>query len=229
MSKSALEVQRDEELANDKTLADIRFRQTEEDREANRQKFLDEHVAAPGAIPNIPPLLEARRLKYGIPDMFFLSQACNNKVNIFQISTEGEDQNYGDGPIIMPDWKREQTLQEAPQGILVGGGLEAMDHMHSNGYWLGHKINFIKMSPYMKCVGRINGKEQYVLCMTCGDITDSEDLAHYMRAGKVKVGRRDYAIDDGTTGSEHYLEDCNEPGKVWDPSKAVMLDEERDS
>ncbi len=225
---TALEEKMDRELAAEQTLADIRFRKTEDDRLANRERFRKEHMSPPGEVPNLPPLLEARRLKYDIPDMYFKSQPCNNKVNIFQVSTESST-TYGDGPIVMPDWMKKQKLEEAPQGILVGGGLEAMDQMHSNGYWLGHMVNFIKMSPYVKCVGSIGGQELYVLCMTCGDITDSEDLAHYMRAGKVKIGRRDYSIDDGTTGSEHYLEDCETPGKVWDPSKAEMLDEERDS
>lgn len=227
MSRTALEEQRDRHLAGEETLQDIRFRENENAREVERVRFRETYVASPGSIPNLPPLLEARRLLYDIPDMFFRSQACNDKVNIFQLST-ASDEFYEGGLIAMPDWKRDQVLQEAPQGILVGAGLKAMDQMHSNGYWLGHKVNFIRMSPYMKNVGTIHGKEQFVLCMTCGDITDSEDLANYMRNGHVRVGRRSWELDDGTRGTEHFLEDTKSDG-IWDPSEAVMLDDERDA
>jgi hypothetical protein len=186
--------------------------------------YREKNVAPPGEIPNIPPLLEARRLKYGIPDAFFASQPCNNRINVFQLDAD-EGETYGEGPIVKPEIAQQRSLEQTPKGILLGGGLKAMDHMYANGYWIGHVINFVCLNPWRKPIANLDGHDLHVLVMTCGDVTDSDDLASYMRAGKVRHAKREFTLTDGMPAHEFYLQDT-ETGGVWDPSKAEMLEEE---
>lgn len=217
----------DLELKKLGTLQAQRWQEGEDARKAQEEAFRKANVSPAGAIPNLPPLLEARRLKYSIPDEYFRAMACNNRINVFQLDAD-EGDTYGDGIIHKTDRAKEVSIQQTPKGILLGGGLKALDHMYSNGYWIGHIVNFIQMNPWRKPIQTRDGKKKYVLVMTCGDITDSEDLAHYIRAGIVKPARREFVLADKTTTYEHYLQDTKTEG-VWDPSTAVMLDEEKET
>ena len=217
-----------ERMKAEETLQAKRFRESDEARKSKIAEHREANVSPPGAIPNLPPLLEARRLKYGIPDEYFRAQPCNNRINVFQLDMDAGE-TYGGTTIIKPDAAQERSRQETPKGILLGGGLKAMDHMRSNGYWIGHVINFVQSNPYHKPVFSPDGHKAYVLVMTCGDVTDSDDLALYLKAGLVRFECREYVInnDDGTevTAHEHYLHDTA-TGGVWDPSTAEMLEEE---
>lgn len=224
---TALEKQRDIDIA----LQDIQFRENETAREEQTAKALADAISPPGAIPNISPILEYRRLRFNIPDMMFSAAACNNKVNVFQIPSpgSGSDTFVEGGLLVKPGFVKKRELQAAPKGIVVSAGLNALDSMYTNGYWPGHVINFIHQQPYHKPVGTIDGIDQFVLCMTAGDITDSDDLANYMRSGWVKISRREFTIEDGDnegmTGVEHYYEDVRDgdSGRVWDPSTVQDL------
>ncbi len=235
--QSEVRVKADVERANrrldkaeqeEKTPRQQRFLEADKERKSKLKAFKADNVSEPGAIPNLPPLLESRRLDYSIPDAFFRTHPCNNRINVFQLDND-EGDTYGDGLIVKADAAIDRSLQQAPKGILLGGGLKAMDHMYANGYWVGHIINFCQSNPWRMPLGIFGGKRLYVQVMTCGDVSDSDDLAMYLRAGLVKHVRREYKIisDDGTEASavEHYLQDT-QTGEVWDPSAAKMLEEE---
>jgi hypothetical protein len=98
--------------------------------------------------------------------------------------------------------------------------------MYGNGYWPGHIVNFVQMNPFRKPIGKLGGKNQYVLVMSCNDITDSTDLARALRSGAVKYARRTWELKGGGTGHEHYLQDT-ETNAVWDPGSAEMLEDEK--
>lgn len=218
----------------EKTLQQKRFQEGERDRKKDLEKFREDNVSPPGAIPNLPPLLEARRLTHFIPDAYFRAHPCNDRINVFQIDGDGGDgEKFSEDSLLFKsDLGKAKSLQQAPKGILLGGGLRAMDHMYTNGYWIGHIINFCQANPWRMPIECVGGHRQYVQVMTCGDVSDSDDLAAYLRAGLVRHARRKYAIinDDGTEVSavEHYLEDTQDGG-VWDPSAAEMLEEEADA
>lgn len=204
----------------------IRYQVAEQERAAQSEKLRKGATSPPGSIPNLPQLLEARRVKYQIPDMFFESQACNTRVNVFQIDADAGD-FYGDEELIAKaDIARERSLESTPQGILMSGGCKAMDHMYGNGYWPGHIVNFVQMNPYRKPIGKLGGHNMYVLVMSCNDITDSQDLARALRAGTVKYARREWVLSGGGKGHEHYLQDT-ETGEVWDPGSVEMLEDEK--
>lgn len=216
-----------EEKKARETLQMQRFQESEEARGAQEEKFRAANVSPPGSIHGISPLLEQRRLKYAIPDGFFLSQACNNRVNVFQIDDD-EGDTYGDGVIHKADYVKERSREQAPKGILMSAGLKAMDQAYANGYWIGHIINFVQLNPWRKPIAIKGGKHQYVMVMSCGDITDSDDLANYIRLGVVEHARREFTNPDGTNEVEHYYRD-KKTGEVWNPADAVMTEEEENS
>jgi len=219
----------DKELKRLETLQDLRFQESDVARQEEWKKFRDSNVSPPGEIPNLPPLLEARRLKYSIPDQFFESYPCNNKVYVFQIEDEEEGKFGGkDGIIHMAEATEARRAEAAPKGILLGGGLKAMDQMYSNGYWPGHIVGFICMNPWRKPVGTMGGRGLHVMVMTAGDIIDSSDLAVAMRAGEAEHAYREHTLDDGTITREYYLQDTK-TGLVWDPSAVEMTKEEADA
>lgn len=210
------------------TLQAQRFQEGDAARQERLKTFRDANIAPPGEIPGISPLLEARRLKYGIPDQFFASHPANNRVYVMQMADEDEGMYGGkDGIIHMTESAMERKFQAAPKGIILGGGLKAMDHMYANGYWIGHIVSFVAMSPYRLPVARIGGVEKHVLVMTAGDIGDSYDLSTYLKAGQVVHAHRDYKLADGEVKREFYLQDTK-TGLVWDPSTVEMTKEEAD-
>ena len=216
----------EESVSLPETLQAQRFQESNADPEEAWQSFRDENVSPPGAIPNISPLLEARRLKYQLPDQFFAAYPANNKVYVFQIEDE-EEGKYGgkDGVIHMPDQVKERRAEAAPKGIIVGAGLKAMDHMYANGYWIGHVVSFICMNPWRKPIATVGGKALHVMVMTAGDICDDYDLSACLKDGVVKHAYREYELDDGTKKREHYLQDTK-TGEVWDPSTVEMTEGE---
>ncbi len=210
------------------TLQAQRFQEGDAARQEKLKSFRDANVSPAGEIPGISPLLESRRLKYGIPDQFFASHPANNRVYVMQLADEDEGMYGGkEGVIHMTESAMERKFQAAPKGIILGGGLKAMDHMYANGYWIGHVVSFVAMSPYRLPVARIGGVEKHVLVMTAGDIADSYDLSTYLKTGQVVHAHRDYKLPDGEVKREFYLKDTK-TGLVWDPSTVEMTEEEAD-
>lgn len=164
-------------------------------------------MAPAGGIPGIPPLLDARRLKYAIPDEAFKVQAAFNVCLVHQIPRfEGE--TYGDGPIVMPQTARRKNEEEAPRGIIVSAGLQALDCLRSNGLDLGHLITFCRLAPWRMPVVQLRGHDFYLVILRTGDITGSEDLREALATGRCHI---DYEEDS----VQHVLVD--QRGKRWNP------------
>lgn len=160
----------------------------------------------PGQFPELPPLLEARRLEYGIPDGAFQVEATFGRILVWQIP-QFEGDTYKGTSIIMTEKTKERERDSAPRGIVVSAGLSARDYLLSNGMDVGHIISFVRLSPFeMRCdiVGR--GIPQEMKILQIGDIIASEDLKQALRSGAAKI-----VCEDGV----HKYVDSE--GKVWRP------------
>src|SRR5512139_278857 len=136
---------------------------------------------------NIPPLLDERRLEYGIPNGAFDSFPAFDKVYVYQL-TVNERRTYAEeGKIVMPDAVVSVDRNRAPRGIIVSAGLAALDSLRSSGIDLGHIIRFKKMAPFIQPVANINGHELTIMVIRDGDIVSSEDLATEYHARRLSI------------------------------------------
>ena len=165
--------------------------------------------AAPGTIPGINALLEERRFKFAIPNGAFKLQAAFDVCLVHQLPRfHGE--TYGDnGVIVMPQTGRRRVEEETPRGVLVSAGLQALDHLRSNGIDLGHIVSFIRQAPWRMPVEMIAGCDFNLLILRTGDITGSEDLREAVASGKSRI---EYDSEAG----QHTFVDAQ--GKRWDPT-----------
>lgn len=152
-------------------------------------------MSPPGAL-GLPPLLEAQRLKWGIPDGAFSSRAIFDRIHIFPIDFEGQKETYGNSSIQRVQAAKTRDVQKGHRGVIVSMGLEAMDHCISHGIELGHIVGTIRNAPHVKEVARlVNGGPMYVLVMRDGDLTDSETLEEQIRSGEKQI------VNDGGDNS----------------------------
>lgn len=139
----------------------------------------------------LPPLLDQRRLEWGIIDAAFSRQASFDRIHIWQIP-EQKTETFGEGSlIVMGDQSKARLKNEAPRGIVISAGLKALDAMRSNGIDLGHIVNFIQAAPWRIFVDYVLGHRPAILVMNVGDIINSEDLATEIREQRLGVTRRD--------------------------------------
>src|SRR6188508_1736958 len=124
-----------------------------------------EALAPPGAF-GLPPLLEQRRLEYLIPNGAFAQRAMYDRLLLWQIPYYRE--NYGDTRIIMSEQGRDRNKNEAPRGIIVSAGLQALDVLHDHGSGLGNVVKFIRLAPWRLPCDMIGGQEQYLMILRCG-------------------------------------------------------------
>lgn len=140
---------------------------------------------------NLPPLLDQRRLEWGIIDSAFARQAAFDRVYIWQIP-EQRTETFGEGSlIVMTDQSKARLKNEAPRGILLSAGLKALDSLRSNGMDLGHIVNFIQAAPWRIFIDYIKGHRPAILVMNAGDILGSEDTARALREKEFGVTRRE--------------------------------------
>lgn len=166
------------------------------------------HQTPPGGIPGICPLLEARRFPYKIPNGAFKTQAAFDVCFVHQVS-RFESETYGDTQIVMPKTAKKRVDEETPRGILVSAGLQALDHLRSNGIELGHMVSLIRLAPWRMPIDNVLGAELYVLILRTGDITGSEDLRVALAAGKCR-------IEFDKESRQHIYVD--EQGQPWTPT-----------
>lgn len=152
-------------------------------------------LAPPGSL-NLPPLLEKRRLEWEIPDgVFRVAQGTvYDRILVYQIpllaKSKGDDLTFGgSGLIIKTDVTRDKETREAPRGVIVGAGLEALDALRSHGVDIGHICYFARNSVYAIQVAMVGGKSERVSLARAGDLILSEDLAEVLRTGEAKVER----------------------------------------
>jgi hypothetical protein len=170
--------------AND---ARIELRDYEKDTAEKRTAMIKARMSPPGAL-NLPPLLEAQRLKYGIPDGFFKSQALFDRIFVFPIDLVDDDHMTNGSLIIRPQVRRLKDLHEGNRGVLISAGLTAADRLMSHGIELGHIVTTNKNVPFARRCDRLeDGTDMFFLVMRDGDLAGSETLADELREGKKRI------------------------------------------
>jgi hypothetical protein len=155
-----------------------------------RTAEIKKQMSPPGAL-GLPELLEAQRLKWGIPDGAFECRAVFDRIHIFPIDFEGQKETWGSSGIIRPETTKERDIQNGHRGILISMGLTAADHCVSHGIELGHIVRTIRNAPHAQECARVLGKPMWYLVMRDGDLTGSETLEADLRAGRATI------VDDG--------------------------------
>jgi hypothetical protein len=163
-----------------------------------------------GASPlGLAPLLEQRRLDFGIPDPCFDSQPVFDCCTLYQVP------KFSDriGSLHVPDEVKIANVESAPRAILLAAGPAALDYLKSNGVDVGHIVTFVKLAPYRTLACWISGEAVWTLQVQASSIRGSEDLRERMRMREVSV--RERTDKDGFV--QHYFSDAD--GKVWHPQK----------
>ena len=114
-----------------------------------RTALIKERMSPPGAL-HLPPLLEKHRLKYGIPDGFFKSQAAFDRIYIFPLDPDDEDDKVKGTRIFKPQATKLRDKQEGNRGVLISAGLTAMDRLMSHGIELGDIVMTNKNVPFAR-------------------------------------------------------------------------------
>lgn len=191
--------------------------QSQWDRELQQIQRSDERIKSlmspPGAL-GLPPLLEARRLEWHIPDGAFRLAPLYDRVYVYQIPTYIRGKK---GLIHIPETKKKGELRSNPRGILVAAGLLALDAIRSNGMDLGHVIRHTHVNPWRLIIDYADGQEYEMQVMTAGNLTGSEDLADVLKSGAMRIvrdekGHHTYVDQEGNTW---------DPTMPWDPHETI--------
>lgn len=153
---------------------------------------IKERMSPPGAL-GLPPLLEARRLRYGIPDEAFDAEPVFDRFLAWQIEPKHEEgkKTFGDTMIIKPESQQKRALKESTRVVIVSAGLETMEVFASHGIAIGSIVNIIRMSPWHVLIGNYMGVDTHLMVLRTGDVVSSEDQRELLKAGKVKKTVRD--------------------------------------
>jgi len=164
------------------------------DHELEKSKRRTEEIRAQMSPPEklkLPPLLEAARQKWGIPDGAFAAQAVFDRIHIFPIDFEGEKDTYGTSGIIRAEVTKLKDLQKGHRGVLISMGLSAADQCVSHGVELGHIVTTIRNAPHaMECC-RLTTGSLFYLVMRAGDLCGSETQRERLLSGEEQI------TDDG--------------------------------
>ncbi len=164
-------------------------------------------------------LVDEKRWKYGIPDEAFFAQSpAFNRVLVVQIP-EDESDTYGDTGLVKTEAAKKRDLVEAPRGIIVGAGLQALDELRSNGIDIGHTVGFVRLAPFRRPYATIAGERVSLVVLVSGDIVDSEDLGANLRSRKCRIVAK--PNEEGVM--VHSFVDEN--GKAWNPVETNMLED----
>lgn len=194
---------------NDKPTFDP-HRDADKETAEKRTAMIKARMSPPGAL-RLPELLEAQRLKYGIADGFFASQALFDRIFVFPIDQfDGVETYAPSGSILRTEVKKLKDLQEGNRGVLISAGLTAADRLMSHGIELGHVVTTNKNVPFARRCDRLeDGTEMFFLVMREADLAGSETLAEQLRSGRkhiVEIG--------GESGYQHQIECIGEDGII---------------
>lgn len=147
-------------------------------------------LAKPGSIPGLTPLLEHRRLDFGIPDgAFETNDALFRRVNIWPIALPMDvKETYGDTKLVKTAGTQKVEEQDTSRGIIISAGAKALDVLRSNGVDIGQIIYFTRLAIYGITVDWIGGKPKRIKMLDVGEVTDAEDVLFAKRAGRVRMG-----------------------------------------
>lgn len=185
-------VKEEDAAERDAALAKAGLRDVDLDSAKKRTEETKAQMSPPGAL-NLPELLEAQRLKWGIPDGAFKCRAVFDRIHIFPIDFEDENEKTSGG-IFLPESTKQRSTQNAHRGILISMGLTALDHCVSHGIELGHIVRTIRNAPHAQECARLSTGSLFYLVMRDGDLTGSETQEEQLRSGQTRI------VD---TGGEH--------------------------
>lgn len=153
-----------------------------------RAAYIKERMSPKGAL-NLPPFLDEQRIKHGIPDGFFKSQASFDRIFVFPIDPFDGDEKLVPGSFLYrANMTKMKDMQEGHRGILISAGLSAADRLMSHGIEIGHIVTTNKNVPFARrCEVLPDGHAMYYLVMRDGDLAGSETLAEELREGKRRV------------------------------------------
>ncbi len=169
--------------------APIVLRDVERDLAVKRTAEIKAQMSPPGAL-GLPELLESQRIKWGIPDGAFKCRAVFDRIHIFPIDFEDENEKTSGG-IYVPETTKMRSTQNAHRGIIISMGLAAADHCVSHGIELGHIVRTIRNAPHAQECARLSTGSLFYLVMRDGDLTGSETQEEELRSGKTRI------IDEG--------------------------------
>lgn len=175
-----------------------------------RKPKLEKHHSPPGAL-GLPPLLEERRLKYGIVDEYFKIQAAFKRVYVRQIP-DWDGPTFGpESQIIRTENEQERNRQSTPRGVIVSAGLEALDILRSNGMDVGDIVWVVQLAIFRLPVLVIDGKPEVALVLQVGDVVGAEDTMQRVNAEKLVLNYDEAAL-------QHYYERRGDDGeKLFSP------------
>lgn len=176
---------KDEAAAKD---VPVDLRDYERDSAVKRTALIRERMSAPGAL-KLPALLEAQRLKHGIPDGFFKSQASFDRIFVFPLDPFDGDEKIAPGSMLYrANLTKLKDMQEGHRGVLISAGLTAADRLMSHGVELGHIVTTNKNVPFARrCEVLKDGHQMFYLVMRDGDLAGSETLAEEIQRGEKKI------------------------------------------
>lgn len=167
-------------------------------------------VSPPGAL-KLPPLLEQRRLQFGITDGAFAFQPAFDRVLVHQLAQVPGLTHVPGGVIHKVDNAEVRELESSPQGVVVAAGLGALDALRSNGIDLGDIVDFAYHAPLRKRVDKTErGDDVWVILLQAGDIVGSADLAERIQQGEARIEF------DAENYQHHFV---GADGKKWKPIK----------
>lgn len=180
----------------------IELRDHELEKAVHRTKLIREKMSPEGAL-GLPPKLEAARLRHGIPDGFFRTQAVFDRIFVFPLDPFDQDEKIPGTSLYRPQLTKQKDLQEGYRGVLISAGLSAADRLMSHGIELGDIVMTNKNVPFARRVEQLEGFDMFVLVMRDGDLAGDETQREDMRAGRARI------IDIG--GPEGYCHQIAEP------------------
>lgn len=173
-----------------------------------RTELIKARMSPPGAL-KLPPLLEEHRLKYGIPDGAFASQALFDRIHVFPIDLlDGESVEKTTGGIYKPNVTKLKDKQEGNRGVLISAGLTAMDRLMSHGVELGDIVVTNKNVPFARRCEELSNFVMFYLVMREADLASSESLMARIRAGQAIIN------DVGDPGRYEHQVAHNDNG-IW--------------
>lgn len=150
-----------------------------------RAKAIEKHMSPPGKLKGISPILEERRLKYGIPDKAFKIQASFKRIYVWQVQPwDGETFNP-DGLIIKTELAQQRDKQSTPRGVILSAGLHAKDCLVSNGLDVGDLVWVVALGIYRLPVFEIDGTDVTMMVLQVGDVTGDEDTWERVQRGEL--------------------------------------------
>lgn len=192
------------------------FRDAELDRAIKRTELLKEKMSPPGAL-GLPPLLDEHRLKYGIPDGAFRSQALFDRIHVFPIDAfDGDAAEKTTGGLFKPATTKLKDKQEGHRGIIISAGLTAADRLMSHGVELGDIVITNKNVPFANRCEQLSEFDVFYLIMREADLASDESLTTRIRAGQQRI------VDIGADDAYSHQIAQNDNGE-WVPRKKVSV------